>query len=174
MNPVLAVATVVLFITTVLFGLMALAPSSAPIKTESVQRAADTNTEVDIEDVSARFMRNLLTYKYQTVDNDFEQALQDATQEFTTRPLDALEGISVDDFKSEIKRTRGSSSADVQSVDIDSRDSGTATVVVVYTRTIDSNQRDRPGRVLEVIELTLRETDDGWKVDNAASPASAT
>ena len=164
----------VFFVTTVLFGLMALAPSSAPIKTRAVQRAAEGNTENEIEDVTSRFMANWLTYKYQTVDADFERALGDATPEFGTRPLAALKGLTVDRFKSEIKRTRGESTADVRSVDINSRDSGTATVTVVYTRTIDSTERDRPGRVLEVIELTLVEADDGWKVDNAASPASAT
>lgn len=172
MNPILAVATVVLFITTVLFGLMALAPSSAPIKTESVQRAAAGNTEEEIKDTASRFTENLLTYRYQTIDSDFSRTLRDATQEFSTRPLDAFDGSNINRVKADIRAARGTSSIDVKGVALTSRDSDTATALVVGTRTFDSTERE-PTRVVQVVELTLLNTSDGWKVDNAAKPASA-
>jgi hypothetical protein len=163
----------VFFVLTVIFGLMALAPSAAPIKTQSVQRAAAGNTEEEVKDVASRFTENLLTYKYQTVDNDLERALRDATDEFASRPLAAFNNINISRVKSDIKSGKGTSSIDVKGAAITSRDSDTATVLVVGTRTWDSTKRDTPAHAVQVIELTLLNTSDGWKVDNAANPASA-
>lgn len=173
MNPLLAILTVVLFITTVIFGLMALAPGAAPIKTKSVQRAAAGNEEEAIRELASRFSQNLLTYKYQTVDADFDRALRDATQEFSTRPLASFGGLNLNRVKADIKEGRATSTVDVKGAAITSQDSDTATVLVVATRTWDSNRRDDPAHTVAVLELTLLNTSDGWKVDNASDPASA-
>jgi len=173
LNPLLLVLTVVFLITTILFGLMALAPSSAPLKTSGTRRAAQGNTEEKIKDVSTRFMENLLTYKYQTVDSDFERTLRDATPEFSTRPLAAFDGLTIARVKSDIKSGQATSSIDVKGAAITSQDSDTATVLVVGVRTWDSNKRSVPAHVAQVIELTLQNSSDGWKVDNASNLASA-
>ncbi len=172
-NPLLAIATVVLLITTVIFGLMALAPSAAPIKTRSVQRAAAGNAEEAIRELASRFAENLLTYKYQTVDADFDRALRDATNEFASRPLATFGGLNLNRVKADIKSGRATSTVDVKGAAITSQDSETATVLVVATRTWDSNKRERPAHNVAVVELTLLNTSDGWKVDNASDPASA-
>jgi hypothetical protein len=173
LNPLLAIATVVLLITTVIFGLMALAPSAAPIKTKSTQRAAAGNAEEGIRELASRFTENLLTYKYQTVDADFERALRDATGEFASRPLATFGGLNLTRVKADIKKGEATSTVDVKGAAITSQDSETATVLVVSTRTWDSNQRPRPAHTVAVVELTLLNTSDGWKVDNASDPASA-
>jgi hypothetical protein len=172
-NPLLAILTVVFLITTVIFGLMALAPNAAPIKTQSVQRAAASNTQEEIRDVSTRFTENLLTYKYQTVDADLDRALRDATNEFGTRPLASFGGLNLNRVKADIKEGRATSTVDVRGAAITSQDSQTATVLVVTTRTWDSNKRSTPAHTVAVLELTLLNTSDGWKVDNASDPASA-
>lgn len=163
----------VLLITTVIFGLMALAPSAAPIKTRSVQRAAAGNAEEAIRELASRFAENLLTYKYQTVDADFDRALRDATNEFASRPLATFGGLNLNRVKADIKSGRATSTVDVKGAAITSQDSETATVLVVATRTWDSNKRERPAHNVAVVELTLLNTSDGWKVDNASDPASA-
>ena len=152
---------------------MALAPSAAPIKTKSVQRAAAGNAEEGIRELASRFSENLLTYKYQTVDADLDRALRDATDEFATRPLAAFGGLNLSRVKADIKSGRATSTVDVKGAAITSQDSDTATVLVVATRTWDSNQRENPAHTVQVIELTLLNTSDGWKVDNASDPASA-
>ncbi len=152
---------------------MALAPSAAPIKTASTQRAAAGNTEEGIRELASRFTENLLTYKYQTVDADLDRALRDATQEFSTRPLAAFGGLNLSRVKADIKSGRATSTVDVKGAAITSQDSDTATVLVVATRTWDSNKREQPAHTVSVVELTLLNTSDGWKVDNASDPASA-
>jgi hypothetical protein len=172
LNPLLAVLTLLFFVLTVIFGLMALAPNSAPIKTESVRRAAATSTEQEIRDVASRFVENLLTYKYQTIDADLNEALRDATTEFSTRPLESFGGSDINKVKADVRSGQGTSSIDVKASAITSRDSDTATVIVVGTREFDSNKRE-PTNAIIVMELTMRNTSDGWKVDNAGNPASA-
>jgi hypothetical protein len=172
-NPLLAILTVVFLITTVIFGLMALAPNAAPIKTGAVQRAAASNTEGEIREVASRFTENLLTYKHQTVDADLDRALRDATNEFSTRPLASFGGLNVNRVKADIKKGEATSTVDVKGAAITSQDSETATVLVVTTRTWDSNERSAPAHTVAVLELTLLNTSDGWKVDNASDPASA-
>lgn len=172
-NPLLALLVVVLFITTVLFGLMALAPSAAPIKTRTIERAAAGNEEESIRELASRFTQNLLTYKYQTVDADFDRALRDATDEFSSRPLASFGGLTLSRVKSDIKEGRATSTVDVKGAAITSQDSETATVLVVATRTWDSNRRDNAAHTVAVLELTLLNTSDGWKVDNASDPATA-
>ena len=152
---------------------MALAPSAAPIKTKAVQRAAQGNAEESIRELASRFTENLLTYTHQTVDADFDRALRDATNEFSTRPLAPFGGLTLTKVKSDIKSGDATSTVDVKGAAITSQDSDTATVLVVATRTWDSNKRSAPAHNVAVLELTLLNTSDGWKVDNASDPASA-
>jgi hypothetical protein len=153
---------------------MAFAPSSAPIKTQSVQRAAQGDTEETIKDVATRFTENLLTYKYQTVDADFTQALRDATTQFATRPLGAFGGLSTADAKAQAKTNLSTSSVDVKGVAITSREKNdAATALVVMYRTYRGKKAVANASGLKVIELTLVNSPDGWKVDNAANPAEA-
>lgn len=170
--PILAALTVLFFITTVIFGLMALAPNSAPIKTGTVQRAAEVASDEEIIDVASRFTKNLMTYDHRTVKEDVERVLRDATREFAARPQGALGG-DMANYRQQIEEADGTSNAEVKSAALTSRDKDTATVIVNATRTFDSNKRDNPARILQVVELTLVSTSDGWKVDNAANPATA-
>lgn len=169
LNPILAIATVVLLITTILFGLMALAPSSAPIKTKSVQRAAAVKTENSIETVARQFVANLMTYNYRTIDSDLDRALRFATREFPSRSLTALGGRNIDAVKREARSHHSTSAADVKGVAITAHDKDTATAIVVFIRTL---QGDKTDNGVKVIELTLLNTSDGWKVDNATKPVS--
>ncbi len=162
----------VLLITTILFALMAFAPSSAPIKTENTRRAALGGSEQEIKDVATRFTENLLSYKAATIDDDIRSALADATTEFQTRPLAAFGGSDINQVKAEVKSGQASSSVDVKGTAITSRDDDTASALVVTYRKFDSNKR-APTEGLLVVELTMVNTGDGWKIDNAASPASA-
>lgn len=153
-------------ITTIVFGLMALAPQSAPIKTEAIQRAAQSSEEQDITDVATRFTSNLLTYNANTVDRDINEALSDATSEFGAKPIDAFDGRTIASIKAEIKKNKSQSTTTVKAATITTRDDDTATVIVVSTRRYVS--QGKPGQELPVVELTLVSTADGWKVDNAA------
>ena len=141
------------------------------MKTASTKRAAASSNEVQIRDAATNFTENLLTYKHTTVDADISKALRFATDEFPSRPLAAFGGIDINRVKTDIKTHKGTSTVDVKAAAITSRDDDTATVVVVTNRAFNSDQRDAKG--LLVIELTLVDTGDGWKVDNASSPVSA-
>lgn len=152
---------------------MAFSPSSAPIKTEGSRQAAGVSTEQKIEDVAARFTENLLTYKPDTAETDIERAKRDGTPELATRQLAAFRGITLNAVVEDIKDNNATSSVDVKGTSITSRDDETATVLVVTQRTIDSDERDTPSTGLLVVELTMLNTDEGWKVDDIASPATA-
>jgi hypothetical protein len=151
---------------------MALAPGSAPIKTGTVQRAAQVDTEDEINDVAARFTENLMTYNFKTAEDDVSRVLRDTTEEFSDRSHGALGG-DITSYRRQIVDAEGTSSADIKGTMLTSRDDDTATVLVIASRTFDSNRRDDAARILQVVELTLVETGDGWKVDNAANPATA-
>ena len=170
--PILLGLTILFFITTIIFALMALAPNSAPIKTGGVQRAAEVASEDDITNVASRFTENLMTYNFRTAEADMDKVLNDATDEFSERPQGALGG-DIATYRRQIVQAQGTSTADVRAATLTSRDGDTATVLVVANRTFDSREREDPARILQVVELTLLETSDGWKVDNAANPAAA-
>jgi hypothetical protein len=172
-NPLLALATAILAITTIVFGLMALAPAAAPIKTANTQRAAEGSTEKDVQAVAERFTKNLLTYKYQTVTTDVARTLKDATPEFGKRNLEVLGGRDIQAFSRAVAASHATGSVDVKGVVITSRDADTATVLVVSYRTFDSDARKAPSRGLLVTEMALRKLDGSWKVDNLANPARA-
>jgi Mce-associated membrane protein len=161
----LAVLTLLFFATTVLFGWMAFAPRSAPIKPPAVA-GAPSGDENEITDVASRFTSNLLTYKSTTVDADFKKALGDATPEFGVKRIPAFGDRTIAAVKEEVKTNKSTSSTRVKAASITDNNQDTATVVVVATRTYVSKGQE--GQELPALELTLVNTGDGWKVDNAA------
>lgn len=162
--------TVVLAITTLVFGWMALAPSTAPIKTETTRQAATGGDEQAIADVASRFTQNFLTYRASTVDSDLAEAREDATEDFATKQIAAVGNKTLNQISGEIKAKNATSSLVVKGVAITSLDDETATVLVVGERTIASSERRGPEVELLVVQLTLL-NDDGWKVDDA-TPAT--
>lgn len=155
-------------ITTILFGLMALAPNSAPIKTSSTRDAAEVGQTRAIESVSTRFTENLLTYKFATVEQDIDKALEDATDRFRTAEHKALGG-TITQFRQLITARQGTSTADVKGTSITSQDDETATVLVTYFRNYDSAER-QPTSSFLVLELTLLKQGGSWKVDIVGEP----
>jgi hypothetical protein len=170
--PALLALTVVFFITTLIFGWMAFAPGSAPVKTPASRAAVSVGVEEEIQNVASRFTENLLTYKAASVDNDIERAKKDATAEFATRQIPAFGNKTLATVASEIKDKNATSSINVEGVVITSRDDSTATALVVGERTIDSDERKSPASQLQVVELTMLNTDGDWKVENASPVTS--
>jgi hypothetical protein len=166
------VATVVLFITTVLFGLMAFRPNSAPIKSTATKAAVQATAEDDITKTSTRFTANLVTFDYRTLDNDLNRILKDASGNFRTQFHTALGG-DINVFRRAIEQAHAQSTGDVKGVSISSRDSNTATVLVFVSQTIRNLAHPAPRTELRLLELTLVKTPQGWKVDNVANPASS-
>ncbi|MEX0873701.1 MAG: hypothetical protein WD646_11550 [Actinomycetota bacterium] len=164
--------TVILFITTVIFALMAFAPGAAPIKTTSTRRAAEVSTEDKIIEVATRFAENLITFNHRTIDRDAERTLEDATQQFASQNQTALSGGTYDQFRAMTKRNESVSTGEVKSAALTSRDDATATVLVVTSQTSDNKDREQRTR-LQVIEITLVEGSGGWKVDKIGTPSAA-
>ncbi len=158
---------------TLVFGWMALSPGSAPVKTSAGRAAASAGVEEDITNIASRFTENLLTYKATTVDNDFARARRDATGQFATRAIPAFGNKTLQTVASEIKDNNAVSTINVEGVVITSRDDTTATALVVGERTLDSDERESPARQLQVVELTMVNTDGDWKIENA-TPVTST
>jgi hypothetical protein len=150
---------------------MAFAPSSAPIKTSGSRAAAQVSTDDEIKTVAQRFTENLLNYNAASIDQALGRARRDATNQFASRQLAAFGGITLERIAADVKKNNAVSDVKVQTSAVTSQDDQTATVIVVTQRSIDSDSR--PARKgLLVIELTLVNSNDGWKVDDAASPAT--
>jgi hypothetical protein len=167
----LTVTTVILFITTIVFALMAFAPGAAPIKTNTTRRAAEVSTEDQIKEVATRFTENLITFDYKTIDADAERVLRDATQQFSSQNQQALRG-TYDAFRRQIGTNQTVSTGEVKGTALTSRDEGTATVLVVSSQTSDNKNREARTRI-QVLELTLVEASGGWKVDKVGTPSTA-
>lgn len=166
--PLLAVLTVVFFITTILFALMAFRPQSAPINTGATRAAARAEAERSIETVAARFIENLVAYEHTTVDEDVQRMLADATSSVETDFQSGLSGTMAT-FRSSVRDRQAQSSGEVLGVTVSEVGDDTATVFAIVSQTRRSI--DRPERTsLRALELTLLRTDDGWKVDNVANP----
>lgn len=166
----LAATTVLFFITTVLFGLMALRPQSAPINTGATRAAAQAGEDQDIEDVVTRFGVNLTTFDHATLDDDMDRILADTTENFETQFHTALDG-DINVLRDRIRETRSQSEGEVKGFSITSREDNAATVLVIVQQTVRSESRPAPRTQHRLLELALVETDDGWKVDNVANPA---
>ena len=159
-NPLLALATAILLITTIIFGLMALAPRSRADqdrRTHSAPLQADT--EKESKTVAPRFTENLLTYKYQTVSTRLRARAQgrDARVRDAQRSTRSAAATSPR-LKCVTVGTRNREQVDVKGAAITSRDADTATVLVVScTGRSTAHHAEAPVRRLLVIELTLRE-----------------
>jgi Mce-associated membrane protein len=164
------VTTVVFLITTLLFAWMALKPSSAPIKTSTVRRAAATTTEDKVRAVATRFATNLVTFNYNTVNADMDRIRADGTSGFPTQFQPAIRG-TLDQLKSTITQRRSVSRGDVKGTAVTSLDDDTATVLVVVLQTF-SNKDTKQTSSFHVLELTLI-NDSGWKVDKVDNPSTA-
>lgn len=164
------ITTIVFFITTVLFGLMAFAPSSAPIKNSTTRSAAQATSQEDIAKVATRFTGNLVTFNYQTLDQDLQRILKDATGNFQTQFHTALGG-DINVFRRAIEQSQAKSTGDVKGTSVSSKDENTATVLVFVSQTIQNKSHPAPRTELRLLELTLVKTPQGWKVDNVGNPA---
>lgn len=143
---------------------MAFAPDSAPIKAPAAANGTSAE-EQEITDVASRFVSNLLTYRYTSIDADMRKALEDATPEFAAKPIAAFGERTITSVKDEVKANKSTSSTRVKAASVIDSDNETATVVVVATRTYVSDGQE--GQELPALELTVVSTGDGWKVDNA-------
>ena len=145
---------------------MAFAPDSAPIKAPAVAGGGLSEDEQEISDVSSRFVSNLLTYKHTSVDADIRKALEDATPEFAAKQIEAFRNLTITQMKAEVKQNKSTSSTRVRAASVTDSDDETATVIVVATRTYVSKGQE--GQEIPALELTVVNTGDGWKVDNAS------
>jgi Mce-associated membrane protein len=167
------ITTVVFFITTVLFGLMAFLPSAAPIKSKATRAAAQVSSQEQITKVATRFTGNLVTFDYRTLDADLQRITRDATGNFQNQFHTALGG-DLNVFRRAIEGSQAQSTGDVKGTSVSSRDESTATVLVFVSQTIRNKTHPAPRTELRLLELTLVKTAQGWKVDNVGNPARTT
>jgi hypothetical protein len=150
---------------------MAFKPSSAPIKTPTLKRAAQTSVEDNVRAVATRFATNLVTFNYHTVNSDMDRLKADTTSAFSSQDQPALPGGSIDELKSTITSKRSISKGDVKGTSVTSLDKDTATVLVVVLQTY-SNKDTKQTSAFHVLELTLN-NNGGWKVDKVDNPSTA-
>lgn len=160
---VLVASTVVLFIATVLLGLMAFAPRIAPIKSGPTRLAAEALEERDVTAVAKRFARNFLTIDYQTIDADTKRLTADATGEFKDQIGEVLK-LS----RAQFEKRKATSEGKVTEAVLLFREETNARVQVLAERTIRNARTkaadERPET--KVLDITLVKTSQGWKVDN--------
>jgi hypothetical protein len=169
----LAVTTVVFFITTVIFGLMALAPSSAPIKTGATQKAAQVSVGEKLQGVATSFTEGLINFHYRTIDADIVRIERDTTRAFSQQFQGALHG-DINVYRKRIADAQAISRGDVKGTTLLSADDGTGSVLVFATQTLQSASQPDPVTKYVLLELTVVDTPAGWKVDNARLPAKTT
>jgi hypothetical protein len=162
-----------LFITTVLFGLMALRPQSSPISTGTTRAAAQASTDQEILGVARHFTGNLVTFDYRTLDSDLDRILKDATGNFKSQFHTALGG-DLNVFRAAIQKSEAQSTGDVKGTSLSSKDNDTATVLVFVSQTIRNKSHPAPRTELRLLEVTLVKQGGGWKVDNVGNPARST
>lgn len=149
---------------------MAFSPSSAPIKNPTTRAAAQAASQEDITTAATRFTGNLVTFDYRTLDADIQRIQRDATGNFRNQFHTALGG-DLNVFRRAIQNSRAQSTGDVKGTSLSSRDDNTATVLVFVSQTIRNRTNPAPRTELRLLELTLVNTPQGWKVDNVGNPA---
>ncbi len=165
-----AATTAILLVTTLLFAWMAFKPNSAPIKTTTVKRAAQTSQEDAARAVATRFGSNLVNFSHSSVDNDLRELQGDTTSRFSTTDQQALPGGSLSQFKQTIVSRASTSKGDVKGTAVTSLDSDSATVLVIVVQTVHSKTTNETNK-FHILELTLV-NDNGWKVDQVGTPAT--
>jgi hypothetical protein len=157
----LAVATAVLFVTTVLFGLMAFAPSLAPIKSGPAKLAANAQEEKGIEEIARRFATSFVTINYKTIDADLDRMEADATSAFGEKLRRTIEVIG-----EQFKKRKASSSGRALDAAVISHTDDSALVQVLLRRTKKNVGTEGPETGNQIVNVTLVKTPDGWKVDD--------
>jgi hypothetical protein len=162
---------VILAVTTLIFALMAFAPGASPVKTPAINRAAQSSTEDDVQEVATRFTKNLITFEHEEIDEFSERTLRDTTQQFQSQEQLALPGGSFEEFKDQIERNESQSTGEVLAASVTSQSGDTAIALVVTRQT--SGNRDRPERTrTQVLQLSLLKVSGSWKVDKVGFPSS--
>ncbi|HYZ90803.1 MAG TPA: hypothetical protein VFA34_00250, partial [Actinomycetota bacterium] len=167
----LTFTTILFFLLTVVFGMMALSPRSAPIKTTTTRQAAQASVEKEIDAVATRFTTNLIGYNYRTITADLNKMQQDTSDAFPKQFHSALRG-DLRAFRKRVIDERASSTGDVKGTTLLSSDGDTAAILVFASQTIRSRRITGDASRYIIIELTLLNTSDGWKVDSARVPSA--
>lgn len=172
--PFFMVTTALFFITTILFALMAFSPTAAPIKTSSTRQAAAASVESQISGIAERFGKNLITYNFRSITPDLARLQQDTTSGFAKQFHSAMRG-DVAAFRKRIIDLQGVSRGEVKGSTLLSSEGDTATILVFANQVLRSTRTD--GRDVSryiIVELTLLDTPQGWKVDSARVPSAVT
>ena len=159
---------VLLAITTILFGLMALAPRIAPLKLGASKLAAKAQEEQGIKKIAERFARNFVTIDYRTIAADFKRMEKDATGDFL-KQLDSTQKVIEGPFKKE----KASSTGKVLDSAVLSHKGDDAVVQILISRTKKNRSLEKPETGNQVVNVTLVNTKDGWKVSNLSQLGSS-
>lgn len=171
--PFLLATTAIFFVTTILFALMAFSPSAAPIKTSSTRQAAEASVEDQITGIAERFTQNLVTYNFRTITPDLARLQQDTTPGFAKQYHSAMRG-DLATFRKRIIDLQAVSVGQVKGSTLVSTQGDTATILVFANQTIRSSRTEGNQERYIIIELTLLDTDSGWKIDSARVPSVVT
>jgi Mce-associated membrane protein len=159
--PILAAATAILMILTILFGLMAFAPRIAPIKSSATKLAAKAMEEEEIETIARRFAKNFVSIDYRTIDADLKRMTADATGNFADQLRKTIAAIGT-----QFKKSKASSQAKALDSAVLSHENGSALVQVLLQRTKRNVDTKGSQTGNQIVNVTLVNTADGWKVDN--------
>lgn len=150
---------------------MAFAPGASPVKTPAINRAAQSGTADEIQEVATRFTENLITFNYEEIDEFSERTLRDVTQQFSSQEQLALPGGSFEEFKDQIEGNESHSTGEVLAASVTSQSGDTATAVMVTRQTSGNRDRDERTRT-QVLQLALLKASGSWKVDKVGFPTS--
>ena len=152
------------------FGALAALVVSAAVAVP-VWRAqtATERREAAVQRVAERFVRNLTTFDYRTLDADIAAIERDATGNFRGELETALGG-DITLFRDTIVEAEAHSSGRIHAVVVGSVDGDTASVQAFVDQSIRNKDNPQPRNVLRRIELTLVETTSGWKIDKVRAP----
>lgn len=150
---------------------MALAPGNAPIKTSTTRQAAEASVEEEVSTVATRFAENLIAYNYKSITADLNKLQTDASDSFSKQYHSALNG-DLRAFRKRVIDERASSTGDVKGTTLLSADEDTAAILVFASQTVRSRRITGGASRYIIIELTVLETPEGWKVDSARVPSA--
>lgn len=142
-----------------------LAASSATFGTMLYLDRRSERAENAIEAVSRRFVEHLITFDHRTFDADIAKTRTDVTGSFR-RQLDRAFGGSVTVFRDAIVKAQAQSQGQVRSVSVGEVEGDAATAIVVADQTIRNATNAEGQTVIRLIQLSLVNTADGWRVDD--------
>jgi hypothetical protein len=170
---VLTFLCVVLGLLTILFGIMAFAPSSSPIKTGAVRTVTQASAESELRNVAQQFSQTVINYDYRSVDDTIRKVKTLTTDSFAEQYHTALRG-DLNVYRRRILELKAVATGELRSVSVQSIEDDTATVIVLSTQTLRSRKTSGAERRFNLLELALVKTSSGWKVDSARLPAAVT